>query len=397
MLDAFADGEILSDENWYDMRDALLAFNIPEQNIMFELIDSCRKDDKEIKELKKYFTRFFDAQMSAASNSSMISEDYRNGKYGSDREFIFYIDMLRKHSVASIEEFIFIKLKDKQETEPDYYKLLTELSKGWFHEGYKVDGIGGEDNSLITNRALILKNNTDLLEWVYENLADSISRRSLNALIRFWLTWDYIDWRDISVYSHDVADTAVYPFYEDEVFVDSGSYIGDTVLQYVKFVNPDFKRVYTYDISAASIKHMEHNLANLSNVEIRHKGTGEENAELNMVGFDQAYHGNKLVADESDKSVDKVKVVRLDDDINEPVSFLKIDCEGYDKETLRGARNMIQRYHPKLHVDSYHKLEDLIEVPRLIREIDPSYTLYLRIPKPFSVLLRFPSIAYMAI
>jgi len=274
---------------------------------------------------------------------------------------------------------------------------LTERSHGWFHEDLKLNGIGGADNSLIKNRAATLKSNIDKIEQLYENLSDATSRRSLCAIMNCWLTWNYKDWTNIAVYSNDVVDTAVYPFYDDEVFIDCGSYIGDTVVQYVNTVNQDFAHVYTYDISAASIENIKKVLASLSRVNIRHAGTGEVNTEMNMVGVDQAFHGNKLVETDSAAVVEKVQVVRIDDDVKEPISFLKIDCEGMDKETLRGAQGQIRRYHPKLHVDSYHKLADIIDVPTLIHELDPSYTLYLRVPRNFSVEPRFPAMAYMAV
>jgi len=335
--------------------------------------------------------------MSAAASSSMISEDYRDGKYGSDREFLSYMDALRKNSVANIEATVLEDLKSIKKTNQDYYKLITEGSRGWYFETNWLDGVGGKNNSLISNRVATLKNNLERLEWLYENLADSISRRSLNAVIKFWLSWDYSDWRNIALYSNDVVDTSVYPFYDDEIFVDCGSYIGDTVAQYVNTINSNYARVHTYDISRARIELIKKNLAPLPNIVVNHKGTGEINTVMDMVGVDQAFHGNKLSATGGGAAVEKVKVVRLDDDIDEPVAFQKIDCEGMDKETLRGARGIIRKFHPKLHIDSYHKLADILDVPWLIREIDQSYLLYLRLAHGVDTPLRFPAPAYMAI
>ena len=400
LLGAYEEGTDISAGYWEEMASALHAFELPDENIMFGLIEKIRDGDNTndvFNELRRYFDRFFDAQTSAAAASAKISEDYRSCKYGSDSEFSLYIEMIRSTSVRDIAAGILDRLRSVSRENPEYYKLITEQSRGWYHERLLLDGIGGENNSLIINRAATLKNNADQIEWLYENLCDAISRRSLNAIINFWLTWDYSDWLELAVRSNDVVDTAVYPFYDDEVFVDCGSYIGDTVMQYVNTVNKDFARVYTYDISSGSIKEIKKTLAFLPNVEVRHKGTGDANCEMNLVGFDQAWHGNQLSSSNGVVPVEKVSVVRLDDDIKEPISFLKIDCEGMDKETLRGAHGQICKYHPKLHVDSYHKLADLVNVPTLIREIDPSYTLYLRIPLNEGVQPRFPSLAYMAI
>jgi len=402
LLTAYEDGAHISAENWEDMKSALDVFKLSSQNVMHEYIDRlCGNTGKseDFPALKEHFTRFFDTRMSAAANSSMISEDYKSCKYGCDREFFGYVNMIRSTSVQDISAGILDKLKAVSLGDPVHYKLLTKQSRGWFHEGLCLDGLGGADNSLITHRAAALKENIDNIEWVYENLSDAVSRRSLNAIINYWLTWNHSDWINIATYSNDVVDTSIYPFYENEVFVDCGSYIGDTVMQYVNTVNHEYARVYAYDISGASVIEIKKVLASLPNITIRHAGTGDSNTEMNLIGVDQAFHGNKLSDLEAAEAVavEKVKVVRLDDDIKETISFLKIDCEGMDKETLRGAQGQIRRYHPKLHVDSYHKLVDLVDIPVLIREIDQSYSLYLRIPRFFNVQPRFPSLAYLAV
>jgi len=402
LLTAYEGGVKVSSENWEDMKSALAAFELPSENVMNELIDRIRNgvgERNDFPTLKEYFTRFFDTRISAAANSSMISEDYKSCKYGCDREFSDYVNIIRNHSVQDISAFILDKLKTVSVDDPVHYKLLTEQSRGWFFEGLQLDGIGGANNSLITYRAATLKENIDKIEWVYENLSDAVSRRSLNAIIKCWLIWDYSDWTSIATYSNDVVDTSIYPFYENEVFVDCGSFVGDTVIQYVNTVNHNFTRVYTYDISGASIKEIKKVLAPLPNTIIRHAGTGDTNTEMSLIGVDQAFHGNKLSSIEADAAVavEKVKVVCLDDDIKEPISFLKIDCEGMDKETLRGAQGQIRRYHPKLHIDSYHKLADFVNVPMLIREIDPSYSLYLRIQHSLKAQPRFPVMAYLAV
>jgi hypothetical protein len=124
---------------------------------------------------------------------------------------------------------------------------------------------------------------------------------------------------------------------------------------------------------------------------------------MNFVGSDEIYAANKLSENPEESGmqvVDTVRVVKLDDDIKEEITFLKIDCEGMDKETLRGASGLVKKYHPRIHLDSYHKIEDLIEVPKLIKEIDPSYTLYFRITEPYGLtgsFHYFPVIAYFAV
>ncbi|MDR0974387.1 MAG: FkbM family methyltransferase [Ruminococcus sp.] len=383
MLSAYADGAVFEADNWNDMSEVLKSFGLPPENIMFEMTGKLADGTggvREFRELSKYFGRFYDAQFLAASNSVKISEVLSIGEYGCDREFLDYINIINRLSHEQLEQSLMDDLRVIRRENPEYYNALTEGWRVWYFEENYLYGIGHENNSLITNRVKLLKERTRDLIWLYNNLADALSRRNLTAIVKFYLTWEYKDWVDLSTNYCDVVDTNVFPFYDDEVFVDCGSYIGDTVLQFIKAVNADFKRVYTYDINKNSIKIIKKNLASYPNIDIRHKGTGDVNTEMAEVGVEGAYFGNTLSETPIGGFVEMVKVVRLDDDIDEPISFLKIDCEGMDKETLRGASNHIKHTHPKLHVDSYHKLRDIVDIPRLVREIDPSYSIYLRLP-----------------
>jgi len=400
MISVLEDGNDLPTECYSDFIDCLHSLLLPEENILYDFINNIKNGDTKdnINELRKQFNKFYDAQFAAAGASLTISENYLNGDYGCDREFIGYISLLHKSSVEELRASVYNKLEELYANDRNYYNLVTKESYGWYMGDNWLDGINGENNSLIINRVEALKNNLPRLEWLYKNLADSTSRRSLNALIKFWLTWDYDDWKKIARCYCDVVDTNVFSFYDDEVFVDCGGYIGDTVAQYVNTINSRYKRIYVYDISSAHIAALKENLAILPNVIIKHKGVGDVNTEMTMYGSDLLYTGNRLVPSNIPlKAVEKVEVVRLDEDIQEPVTFLKFDVEGFDKEALRGASGLVRKYHPKLNVDAYHQLADIVDIPWLIHELDSSYALYFRLPLIYDDHLRFPFPTIMAI
>ena len=75
---------------------------------------------------------------------------------------------------------------------------------------------------------------------------------------------------------------------------------------------------------------------------------------------------------------DAVEVVSLDEDICEPVSWIKMDIEGAEYDALLGCKNHIKKEQPKLSVSVYHGYEDIIRLPLLIDELNPSYRFYLR-------------------
>ncbi len=59
------------------------------------------------------------------------------------------------------------------------------------------------------------------------------------------------------------------------------------------------------------------------------------------------------------------------------VNFIKFDIEGAEKDALLGAKETIQQHKPTLAVSVYHKSEDIVELPRIIKTFYPGYCLYL--------------------
>jgi hypothetical protein len=52
-----------------------------------------------------------------------------------------------------------------------------------------------------------------------------------------------------------------------------------------------------------------------------------------------------------------------------------MDIEGAELDALYGAERQIRENKPKLAISLYHKLSDIVEIPRLIRSFVPEYKL----------------------
>ena len=50
-----------------------------------------------------------------------------------------------------------------------------------------------------------------------------------------------------------------------------------------------------------------------------------------------------------------------------------MDIEGSEKKALIGARKHIESDKPNMMISIYHKIEDIIEIPRLLLEMNPEY------------------------
>jgi FkbM family methyltransferase len=360
------------------LKEAFLSLELKENNQMIELLETLKTNQSQLDEFIILFDKWFDLNVIALANRIKTSESYKTGIFGCDRKFATFISIIRSNDSQTMITNAMNCLKKIKEDNIALYELLTVGYRGWYFKGNWLDGVDGGNNSLVTNRIETLKNNVDKLEWLYDHLEDNASKISLNALIDSWLTFSMQEALKISMYCSQnvVANPDIFPFYENEVFVDCGSYIGDTVADFVNEFNRSYRKIYTYEISAPTVKVMQNNLKELDNVVYNLKGVADKQGELGLEGYDTPFLGNHLV---KGKGITKVPIVKLDDDIKEKITFLKIDVEGLDKEAISGAKEQISKYHPKMHIDTYHKLGDIFEVPLLIHSIDPTYKFYLRL------------------
>ena len=63
----------------------------------------------------------------------------------------------------------------------------------------------------------------------------------------------------------------------------------------------------------------------------------------------------------------EVEVTTLDDLLDEPVDFIKMDAEGSEVEILKGAERTLSYPHVKLAIAAYHKLANgELELPYIV-------------------------------
>jgi len=73
----------------------------------------------------------------------------------------------------------------------------------------------------------------------------------------------------------------------------------------------------------------------------------------------------------------KVNIITIDDFVNKnkikKIDFIKIDTEGYELKILKGAKETIKKFKPKIAISAYHKKEDKKEIPDFLLKIRPDY------------------------
>lgn len=163
------------------------------------------------------------------------------------------------------------------------------------------------------------------------------------------------------------------PSCSEIVIVDCGAYDGDTIrlalmnnLKLVKSVcfEPDesnFKKLSKFVKSRPELNCSIHQLATWNcKTSILFSHSGLENSSVTSTGT-------------------PVEAIALDDFIETlDFNFLKVDVEGSDLETLKGAIKTIQRNRPYIAVSLYHRPNDLWDIPLYLNSNLISYKFYIR-------------------
>jgi FkbM family methyltransferase len=285
------------------------------------------------------------------------------------------------------EEELYAKILDS------YYALSIKDTESTlnYYKTYPFWGAFDPENNVydaLRERARVLKEHREDFIWLYKRLEDARSKNVLYAILFNWICFDcgitekYIE-NEICEYFHP----DIFPEGDGAVLVDIGAFTGDSVGSFISTYGFGYKKIFCYEISKETFHTLEENLTDIPNVDLRRKAAG---AEPGVMYID---YGNVVsserVTGHGEAAVD---VVRIDDDITEPVTFIKMDIEGAEKDALRGCERHIRQNHPRLAISTYHGYEDIVAIPRLIDEIAPGYKFYMRyhggnlIPTEFSLL-----------
>ena len=225
------------------------------------------------------------------------------------------------------------------------------------------------------NRALSLKEHIEDYVWLYNKLEDYRSKQILFSILNNWYQFDFNSLKASyeNNYSH-YFDLDIIKC-NDEVIVDLGAYTGDTIIDYINnYGIESYKKIYCYEITEESMKILKNNLKYYPNIEYRNNAASNalETLFLNESEVDSS--ANMV----SNEGVKKIQAVTLDNDIDDDITLIKMDIEGYEKKALEGCQNHILKNHPKLLISVYHNHEDLILIPKMINKLKDDYKFYLR-------------------
>ncbi|MDR0992867.1 MAG: FkbM family methyltransferase [Ruminococcus sp.] len=163
---------------------------------------------------------------------------------------------------------------------------------------------------------------------------------------------------------------------EDEIFADCGFFNGDTAESFIKETNNKFKKYYAFEPNAKNIEAAKPEIKSDPHIVITQAGVYSHCTTL-MFNDEHADASSFTLMGEGHTEVPVISLDAFFADKEKP-TFIKMDIEGSEIQAILGAKTLIQTYKPKLAICLYHKPEDMIEIPRLIKEILPEYKFLLK-------------------
>ena len=220
-----------------------------------------------------------------------------------------------------------------------------------------------------------ISDHLDDFETVYSMCEDSLSRQTLINYINCKIS-------GCSKYLYDIYQTNQYfppdiiKLSNSEIFVDCGAYTGDTLIDFLSCSHGEYSKIYCFEPCKENYNLLLCTIRSncLKNVIPCSLGTWNK---CDVLHFSE----NDSVSEISQNGVTTtIPVDSLDNIIplNIPVSYIKMDVEGAEIESLSGAKGIIQKHRPKLAICVYHKKDDVWKIPSLIKSLNPDYKIYFR-------------------
>lgn len=198
---------------------------------------------------------------------------------------------------------------------------------------------------------------------------------------------DYLSMNDCASWDHSFVNPAFQISDKDDVFVDCGAFVGDTIEKFIWQHDGFVKRIIAFEPDAKNRLALEKRVRRLSEewsfapdkITVYPYGVSDKSSvsyvrrhSVDEIGV------NSSITSVPDDSTKEIKVVAIDDILPEGYTFLKADVESYEYRMLLGAEKTIRKYKPRLAICIYHNAVDFYSLPLLVKQFRPDYKLMIR-------------------
>ena len=219
-----------------------------------------------------------------------------------------------------------------------------------------------------------------MLDEILPMLEDQESKDIIKNRVDTFLTGDmsYIDKNKINENTYFSDD--FYSITSEEVFFDCGAYTGDTVESFINFTHGKYKKILAFEPDSNSFNELKRLVEDkkFHDVDTVCVATGKENGTVDFL--EKGDVSSKIIKSEKHdlQNTLSVKITKLDNYIDYKPTFIKMDIEGAELDSLIGASSTIKKYKPKLAICLYHLPFDAFTIPHFLKSIVPEYKFKIR-------------------
>jgi FkbM family methyltransferase len=227
-------------------------------------------------------------------------------------------------------------------------------------------------------RAVADPSNRADIEAAHALLADQESRRVFVGKLAYYLSLDKERLDEVRSTATIYFDASILGIGREEVVVDGGAYIGDTLSSFLNRSSGEFRSYFAFEPDPASFARLTALAADdPSRITVVRAGLARRTSSARLLstqGADSRLLGTEELGGES------VPVISLDEyfEVRRPPSLIKMDIEGSEADALLGAAQLLGGASPTLAISAYHFPTDLWRIPLLIARLMPGSRLYLR-------------------
>ncbi|MCR4641298.1 MAG: hypothetical protein K5697_04610 [Lachnospiraceae bacterium] len=206
------------------------------------------------------------------------------------------------------------------------------------------------------------------LEEAREMLADELSKKTFDR---------YLQAKRENNGSEIISDAPCCRKYFNElteihkegIYVDCGAYNGDTIELFRAHYKDYQRKIYAFEPDDDSYQVLQERYGTDKNVKLFKKGLWNSITTLSFCKG--AGERSEIISDGGIK----IEVVPLDEEVNETVSYVKIGTAN-PRVILNGMRKIAKRDMPVIAAFALFSFEDLLGIPKTLRELENEYEKY---------------------
>lgn len=225
-----------------------------------------------------------------------------------------------------------------------------------------------------------IEKNKKVLDAFYGDLADEMSKKCMIAYLESRINdkaeymFPYYD-KDITYYKNDVFKLGA-----KETLLDCGACVGDAIWSFIDAVKGVYGSVLAIEPDADNYGFLVQEIQrrNLKNIIVKKVCAYNKSTNVHFGGNIQSGR-----IDNTNSKYELFEAVTIDGlckelDMTEEISIVKINFLSAIPEILEGAAKLLRERRPRLIIRAAYDEKELIKIYLAVKNINPSYRLYLR-------------------